>query len=381
MPAPTPVLLMVRALGLGGTERQVTETARGLDRSQFAPHVACFVEDGLRKAEIEAAGVPIFRLPVTSFHKPSALTGAWQLASLIRQHRIQLVHTFDAPMNMFGILPARLAGTPVVLSSQRAHRDLAGRGGRPVLRLMDHVVDGIVANCAAMSEHLTKDEHVPANRVYVCYNGIDTSVYHPAPVQRPQVLGNGVVIGVVCALRPEKGLGTLIESFATLAWESASIKLAIVGSGPEEGALRAQVAALGIVNNVHFEPATRDVAGWLRYMDIFVLPSLSEALSNSLMEAMACGCCPVASRVGGNPELVAHDVNGKLFEAANVTDLTAQLLPLIQNEELRRRFATASAHRIATEFTQAAAAKRMGEIYEINLRRKISDKRATFGAS
>src|SRR5665213_898514 len=130
VPAPVPVLLMVRALGLGGTERPLTETARFLDRERFAPHVCCLIADGLRRAEIEQAGVPLHTLRVPSFVRPSVLQGGWELAGLIRRHGIQIAHTFDVPMNLFATLPSRLAGTPVVLSSQRAYRRLTPWTGR-----------------------------------------------------------------------------------------------------------------------------------------------------------------------------------------------------------------------------------------------------------
>jgi glycosyltransferase involved in cell wall biosynthesis len=371
---------MVRALGFGGTERQLTETARFLDRERFTTHVACLVADGLRKAEIEQAGVPLLTLPVSSFVNPSVLRGAWQMGSFIRRHKIRIVHTFDVPMNLFGVLPARLAGTPVVLSSQRAHRDLTPPAGRRLLRLIDRIADGVVVNCEAMREHLHADEGVPADRIFVCRNGIDTNIYHPGRSERPGFLNEGVVIGVVCALRPEKGLGTLIEGFASVHREFPIVKLVIVGSGSEEERLKQQASSLGVAGSCHFEPGTSDVARWLGCIDIFVLPSLSEALSNSLMEAMACGCCPVASRVGGNPELVTPDRTGLLFQAGNAEDLAAQLRLLIANNDLLHRYAGAAAYRIATEFTLCAAAKRMGEIYDANLRRKISDNPATFEA-
>lgn len=381
MPVPVPVLLMVRALGAGGTERQMTETARFLDRSRFAPHVCCLVPDGFRKAEIEQAGVPLFTLRVPSFVRPSVVRGAWQLASLIRRRRIAIVHTFDVPMNLFGTLPARLAGTPVVLSSQRAHRELTPATGRWLLRMVDHIVDGVVVNCNAMRDHVARDEGVSADRIFVCHNGIDTDLYHAGARDRSVFPNARLVIGVVCVLRREKGLDTLLEGFARICRLMPDLQLVLVGSGPEEEGLRRRAAELGIGDCCHFEPGTRDVASWLRRIDIFVLPSLSEALSNSLMEAMACGCCPVASRVGGNPELVSPDRTGLLFEAGNAEDLAAQLRVLVENEELRRRYAEASASRIATEFTPQAAARRMGEIYEANLRRKMSDSRATLDDS
>lgn len=113
-----------------------------------------------------------------------------------------------------------------------------------------------------------------------------------------------------------------------------------------------------------FEPATRDVVPWLHAIDIFVLPSLSEALSNSLMEAMACGCCAVASRVGGNPELIQDGETGLLFEKGNACDLADRLLLLIHHPELRERLAECGSCRTAARFSMAASVGRMQEIYD-----------------
>jgi len=213
MPEPSPVLLMTRALGLGGTERQLTETARFLDRDRFTPYVGCMIAEGIRAEEIEQAGVPLITFPVRSFRDLSLLRGGWELISFIRRNRIRLVHTYDVPMNLFATLPARMAGTPVVLSSQRGHRDLTpASSGRILLRLTDRIVDGIVVNCEAMREHLRTDAGVPDRRIHVCHNGIDVNVYRPVRTEPPESLKGRVVIGVVCALRPEKGLGTLIEA-------------------------------------------------------------------------------------------------------------------------------------------------------------------------
>ena len=180
MKGPVPVLLMVRALGAGGTERQLTETARFLDRSRFQPHVGCLIPEGFRQVELELAGVPVLSIPVQSFASAAAVRGALQIGRYIRAHDIRIVHTFDVPMNVFGVPSALLARTPIVLSSQRAHRSLTTPMFRRILRRLDGVVDGIVVNCEAMRRHLIDDEHAPADRIHVCYNGIDTGVYFPA---------------------------------------------------------------------------------------------------------------------------------------------------------------------------------------------------------
>jgi L-malate glycosyltransferase len=362
MPGPIPILLMVRELGPGGTERQLTETAKKLDRSLFAPHVGCFHDGGMRASELRDAGVPIVRFPVHSFGSLSALRGARQLGRYLKENHIQIVHTFDVPMNTFGVLASRLYRTPMVLSSQRAFRDLVSPAYRRLLRLTDRLADGIVVNCAAIREHLIADYGVPGSRIHLCYNGIDTSVFRGTH-RVPKVAGSQVVIGGIYALRPEKNLETLVEAFAQVHARKPETRLLIVGSGSTEGLLRARAAALGVASSCRFEPASSDVVGWLGKIDIFVLPSSSEALSNSLMEAMACGCAVVASRIGGNPELIANNEIGRLFKAGDAQDLASHLETLASDEGLRYALGLAASARIRNEFSVDKAALRMGEIY------------------
>jgi len=169
----------------------------------------------------------------------------------------------------------------------------------------------------------------------------------------------------VCVLRPEKGLITLIEAFARL--RRPDVHLVIVGSGPVLPDLQLLSKRLGV--NPQFVPATSDVDSWLRSMDIFVLPSLSEALSNALMEAMASGCCPVASRVGGNPELVQPGETGMLFEAGDAGGLAEALQCLIANPVQRGQFADSAVRMMRSRFTVTASVRRMGEIYTAMLNR------------
>jgi glycosyltransferase involved in cell wall biosynthesis len=364
MMRPRPVLLMTRELGLGGSERQLCEIAKALDRSRFEPHVGCFHSDGFRADELRAAGVPILHLPVTSLRGPGALRGALELGRYIRERGIEIVHAFDVPMNEFAVPVARMFSAPFVLSSQRAHRDLVSRAHRHLLRLTDLMVDGIVVNSLAVRRQLIEEDRVQPGRIHVCYNAIDMQRFHPGPRLRPEALaGACLVIGVICALRPEKDLPTLLEAFARVRQLRPGLKLAIVGSGPLLPELEGLSRKLGLGSSCHFEPATADVAGWLHAIDIFVLPSKSEALSNSLMEAMACQCSVVASRVGGNPELVDDGGTGLLFPAGDAAGLAECLKRLIENDALRARLA-AAASLFMRNFSLAASTRRMEEIYE-----------------
>jgi glycosyltransferase involved in cell wall biosynthesis len=362
---PWPVLLMARELNLGGSERQMTEMAKALDRSRFEPHVGCFLPEGLRGEELKAAGVPVARFPVHSYKSYSALRGAFQIRAYMRRHGIRLAHTFDYPLNVYGIPVARALTRAVVVSSQRAHRDLTPGLYRPLLRFTDHVADAVVVNCEFLKRHLMVDEKVPESLIRVCYNGIDFATFHAQERPRPEPLrGASLVIGVTCGLRPEKDLPTLLTAFAQVRRNRTGLRLAIVGSGPLLALLEAQASALAIAEDCVFQPATNRIPEWLGAMDIFVLPSRSEALSNSLMEAMACGCCAVASNVGGNPELVSPEQTGLLFEAGDASSLARALERLIENTALRRDFARRGREFVLGNFSLGAAAARMGDIYQ-----------------
>jgi L-malate glycosyltransferase len=350
-----PVLLLARELDLGGSERQMTEIAKTLDRSRFSPHVACFRPQGLRRAELAASAVPIVHFPVDSFASWRAFGEGWKLGSYIRRHNIRLVHTFDYPLTLFAVPVARWSTQAVVVSSQRSHRSLIPHKYRSLVRKTDGMAHAIVVNCEFVRRHLQISESVPAPRIRLCYNGVDLEEFHACPTPR-----DSLTIGVVCALRPEKDIGTLIEAFARV--RRPGLRLLIVGGGSMLGQLRQQAESRGLAGACTFVPATADVAEWLRAIDIFVLPSLSEALSNSLLEAMACGCCPVASRVGGNVELIRHGENGMLFEAGDADQLSQVLSTLLDLRVLREQLA-ARARCTAEKFSIAASVRRMGEIY------------------
>src|SRR5262249_9359418 len=153
------VLLLARELGLGGTERQLAETALALDRGEFQPHVGCFTGGGFRARELGEAGVPIFELGVRSFASGSAAQGAAakgarRMGAYLKAQHIDLVHAFDVPLDIFAVPVARWFGAKVVLSSQRASRALTPGMTRRMLRFTDRIADGIVVNSQAVAREL-----------------------------------------------------------------------------------------------------------------------------------------------------------------------------------------------------------------------------------
>lgn len=372
MHSPFPVLLLSRDLGGGGSQRQLTEVARRLDRKIFSPHVGCFYASGLRLGELRSASVPVTEFPARSFKSPVTLRIAAQFGRYLRQHSIQIVHSFDVPMNLFAVTAARWYRAPIIVSSQRASRSLTPGIYHRWLRLTDRMVDAIVVNSNAVKQELTGQDSVPETLLHLCYNSLDTLHFHANRPPRIDSLRNAtLVIGSTAMFRPEKGLTTLIEAFAKV--HRPGLKLVLVGDGPLRQDLESLAARLGVADSCLFPGPHSDVADWLRQMDIFVLPSLSEALSNSLLEAMACGCTVVASRTGGNPELVRlteHGQTGLLFEPGDAASLAAQLQSLLEDSPLRTRLTASAQSFVEAHFTPERTIRAFEDLYTALLRRK-----------
>ena len=359
--SPWPVLLMTRSLDLGGSERQVAEVAMSLDQRLFRPSVACFDSRGVRADDLRRAGVPVIEFAVRSFSSARTARLAWQFVSWVRRQGVALVHPFDVPTVLFGVPLARVARAPIVLSSQRGDRRLFSRGSQRALGVTDRLAHGIVVNSNYVRRVLETEFGVPAARIHTRLNGLDTTIFNPGDRTRRGEAGAGLVVGIVAALRSEKSIETLIEAFARLG--NRSHTLVIVGDGPCKEPLQALANRLGVLERTTFAAAAVDVASWYRRIDVFVLPSTNESFSNSLMEAMACGCAVMATNVGGNTELVVHGENGLIFEPGDVSSLTLGLEAVLGDAALRQRLAAAAVRTIEQGYTRERSAQRFGELY------------------
>lgn len=361
---PVPVLLTVRKLDHGGCERDLAKIAIAIDRSRFEPHVGCFRPEGLRVGELERAGVPIVQFPVTSLRKPDAITGMRTMWRYMRRHRIQLVHAFDVPTVLFCGPVARAYGIPAALA-QLSFRSLYSRMERRMLRVTDRIATRVVVNCEAVRRHLIEEYHVPERKLFLCYNGVDPAVFHPGQVERPPVLREArLVIGTVANLRHEKGIDVLIRAFARLPRTPGELKLWIVGSGPSRQELGDLALELGVAGDCVFEPGKPDIADHMRAIDIFVLPSYSEAFSNALLEAMASGCAAVAANLGGTPEMVRDRTTGLLFRPGDDAELADRLQTLIGDAGLRNELRSAAPAHALENFSLARNLRRVEQLYD-----------------
>jgi glycosyltransferase involved in cell wall biosynthesis len=360
-----PILLLVHSLGHGGCERDAAKIAIGLDRRRFEPHVAVFHGGGFRTPEVQAAGVPILQLPVRSFRNSSALQGARLMGDYIRNHGIQLVHSFDVPLNIFTAPVARWYRVPAVITSQLSYRNMYSRLYQVLLRGSDRLSDRVVVNSRAVGDSLESELRMAPEKIYLCYNGVNRKDFSPGPGKLPEALrGASLVVGSVCVMRPEKRIDWLMESFAQIRNIVPGLRLLLAGSGPEVSRLMELRDRLGLQDVCHFEPGRADVADWMRGIDIYANCSVSESFPNALLEAMACGCAVIGSKVGGIPELITHGQDGLLFDTGKASHLTEMLQLAVTDDALRekmRRQAVVTAHQ---QFSMEITLQRTEALYQ-----------------
>jgi glycosyltransferase involved in cell wall biosynthesis len=354
---PVPVLFHSQTLGYGGGERQLATMALALDRSRYTPHVA-YQHPGVWNQRFLDAGIPLFQFAINSYGNAQAWREAVRFRRYLRDHRIRIVQGFDYTLNVFATTVARTVPGVIALSTQRCETKLIDRKYQTATRWVHRLASGVVVNSRQLEAQVREETGLSPDRIHVCGNGIDTIRFSPA--DPPQAL----TIGCVCVLREEKNLSLLLRAFQSLLPIHPHARLRIVGSGPEEHRLKQLATELKLGGACEFLPATTDVPAELRQMSIFVLPSVSEGLSNALMEAMACGCVPVAADLPSNGELIGHQQEGLLFANNDQKALEDTLSQLLGNPAALEQFRSAARTKIEKAFSIHAATARLQAVYD-----------------
>jgi len=325
-----PTLLVVGdTLDLGGTEGQFKELACRLDRKRWDLEIACVRPEGPLLKPIEAAGLQPWRCGPPSFKSPLLLAAIVTLARRLRARGVDVLHSFGFYSNILTLPAARLAGVRVVVGSQR---DL-GNLRRPAERMLHgwalRLATDILVNSAAVKERIVEAHGASSHRITVVPNGVDLDRFSPRQAPRPA--GPELIVGAVSNLRPEKGLDHLVQAVGLVRDSGRTVRLVIHGEGPLRRDLEVLVAGLQLEAWVSLPGSTREPETALRGLDVFVLPSLSEACSNGLMEAMATALPVIATSVGGNPGLVQHEATGLLAPAGDPGALAHAIVRLAEN--------------------------------------------------
>jgi sugar transferase (PEP-CTERM/EpsH1 system associated) len=380
---PLRILHVINSLGLGGTERGVLKLMEGLDPKLFDQRI-CAIR-GIDQQLVASSPVngKVFKAGQDNSGFQFLL---FRLAQVFRTYKPHIVHSRN-----WGSIEAIPAGwltrMPVVIHSEHGY-ELDMLSGLPFRRRLLRrafygFCDAVFTVSRELQDYHRRQSWFPAQRIRVIPNGVDTRGFAPSLETRQGVRdrfnfpSESIVLGTVGRIVPIKDQRTLLQAAEQLIQCNLNIRVLLVGGGPGLEQLRSYVYASPYLHDrVTFLGATLHLCDVFQAMDIFVLPSISEGMSNTLLEAMSSGLACVATAVGGNSELIEEGRSGFLFAPGNVTELSQLLRMLIGQSDLRKKLATAARDRAVAHFSLDRMMQDYTELYsELAARRGLLPRR------
>jgi len=354
-------------LGAGGSERFLRNLL------QHLPHGSCEVDVLQLSAPpaapigaLHTADAHLFYRPINAIYGRAGLAALAKVRRMVRAGRYDVVHSQHEKSDLISALLPRGRNAPRLLSNRRDMGFQKSARIRWLMRKLDRRFDRIVAPSRAILDALP---HAQASRLAHIANGVDTHRFAPvSPHARRRLrqdLGctaEQLLIGCVASLSPVKRHVDLIDAFARVHSELPQSRLLLIGDGRMRDTLETRIAALGLNGVARLLGERRDISHVLPALDLFALVSESEGMSNAILEAQACGLPVIATRVGGNPELVDADC-GVLVEPHNPPALARAILELLPDAARRIRLGASGRARVCAHHSLRAMAKAYLALY------------------
>ena len=337
------ILIVTDEMEVGGSQQQIVHLLKGLDRERWEPELLYFRKRSFLVDRIQEAGIATHHIAKKSRIDP---VFAGQLAALLRHGNYDIVHCFS--------LTAEIWVRALLMFAPRTRFIASVRGlslGYPFWQWwfkswILHRANAVIANARAGARMAASRCNLDESRIRVIPNGVEVPASLPEPERQalreqldlPKDRACALFVG---RLVVEKNIPLLLEAMSRVPRGQRPFLL-LVGDGPLGDTLKEQAAALGIDEDLRFLGERNDARLLIQCSDFLVLPSREEGLSNVLLEAMVVGCPPLASAVGGTPELVENAVTGLLFPNGDVGSLVDSLVQLSCDAHLRARLGDAA---------------------------------------
>lgn len=367
--------------GVGGTEKQVANLTKRMDRRTFDVSFACMNRWGEMIQEIEdRQGIAVSEYPLESLYELNAFRQQWRFAQELRRNRTQILHSYNFYANMFSLPAAKLAGVPCIVASIRDMGIYLSPMKLQAQKLVCRLADRIVVNADAIRDWLVEQGY-PSAKIVVIRNGVDTSRFggrsDGAALRRQLGIPMGVPLVVMLArLNPTKGIDCFFEAAAKIRERHPDAHFLAVGECYTRNdigeivvderyrrELQDRVTSLGLTDRVHFTGLRKDVPEILAAAAVSVLPSISEGISNTLLESMAAGVPVVATRVGGTPEVIRDGEQGLLVPPGDPQAIADATLAVLGDPALAARLGAEGRRRVREEFSFEAVVHRTEDLY------------------
>jgi L-malate glycosyltransferase len=323
----------------GGTEIQFINLLESFDRDRVEPEIAVLRASEYTNKSYKYPFI-IVTLNIDKILSLKSLFKMLNLAKKISREKINIVHIYFNDASILAPFFCKLAGAKVIIS----RRDMGfwyTKFNLICLYISNLFVDHIITNSYAIKSNVNKKEKYPLSKISVIYNGIDTNKFNNIIKGKLRAdLGlsiNDPIIGMVANFDKIKRHTDLINAFSILVMKHPNVKLVFAGQGPEENSLRELSHRMNLADKIYFLGNVEDVLPIIADIDICVLCSESEGLSNAILEYMGCGKPVICTNAGGNPELIVNGYNGYLIDVGDVATLVDKIQLLLSNVELSNK--------------------------------------------
>jgi glycosyltransferase involved in cell wall biosynthesis len=358
---------MIDSMTTAGTETQLLALIHHLDRNKIKPYLCLTSGESQGSRSLEPANCPVLRLGVQSFRHPNILKQAWRLVRFLRQQQIDILQVYFVDSTYIGVPIAWLAGVPhIVRTRNNIGYWMTGRH-RWLGRICNFMADGLVANCEACRQAVIDDEGLPSRKIRVLENGVNLERFARAhrdkPLEAEARPTKGRRVGVVSNLRSVKSLDIFLSAAAEVSVTRPDVTFHIAGEGELRPVLQQQAINLEISDRVFLPGTVSDGPGFLAELNVAVLSSRSEGMSNAILEYMAAGLPVVATAVGGNVQLIEHEKDGLLVPRGDSHQLALAIGRLLDDRGLANRLAASARYKVENHYSRQAMIRRFEQFY------------------
>lgn len=355
-------------MSIGGAERVIYNLVKSTDRSKYDLSILCLEEPiGPLGKQLQEEGYSISSLG----RKPGFdLSLLRKVRQYIKHHQVDLLHCHQYTPFVYGVLSAALTKVKVIFTEHGRFYPDERRMKRVLLNpLLSLFTDHITAISRATCNALVNFENFSPQKIEVIYNGIQGPKCLQAGNSEMLKRSLGIhpdahVLGAVARLDPIKNLKMMIRAFSIVKKTYPDTFLMVIGDGPEREDLKSLGHTLRLSPHIIYTGFKDDVYPYLEIMDIFLLSSFSEGTAMTLLEAMAFGLPCIATRVGGNPEIVTDNKTGFLIPNNDEASLAERIVLLLQDENLREKMGRAARERFEENFTVNKMVREYEKIYD-----------------
>lgn len=351
-------------MGIGGLQRLITETTLAMDRKKFNVEVVCLDFLGCFADELSKHGIPVTLL---NRHERHLIFYPSTLAKFLKVRNAHIVQMHPGTF-IFGVLAAKLARVPATVYTEHGRAVVESKVRLYEDWVAGKLVDRVIAVSKDLELILAERVKIPSKKICTVINGIPVSGFQPGPkpahlMEELGISSQDSVLGTVARLDEIKDQLTMLKAFKLVKERIGAVKLLIVGEGDCRERLTRYIVSNGLERDAIITGQRSDVPELLRLFDIFLLSSLSEGTSISLLEAMSAGAVPVVTAVGGNPAIVSHNVDGLLVKPRNPEEIAEAVCRLLQDLQTKEAFSKAATAKVREHFSIERMVKTYTDIY------------------